>query len=72
MKEATIYTFSIVRSSTEAFADKTPYCTAILETADGARFAALLEGYRDGDAVQVGQTVKSLGTDPRGNKRYSL
>lgn len=72
MKKATIYTFSIVRSSTEAFAARTPYCAAILEAADGVRFAVMLEGYQDGDTVKVGQTVKGIGTDGQGKERYSL
>ena len=72
MKKATIYTYSIVYSSTEAFADKVPYCTAILELEDGARCAAMLAGYQEGMSIQPGQEVSCIGTDDAGNSIYSL
>jgi len=54
MDSVTIYTYSIVRSSIEAYSDRIPYCAAILERSDGTRFPALLEGYVDGMDVYVG------------------
>lgn len=72
MKHAAVYTYSIVHSSTEAFSDKTPYCSAILEQEGKGRFSALLEGYAAGMEVKIGQTVKYLGEDQTGKPRYSL
>lgn len=72
MGKATIYTYSIVYSSTEEFKDKTPYLTAILENGKGERFASLVDGYKDGMAVAVGQEVKYTGADESGKATYSL
>lgn len=69
---ATIYSFSIVRSSTPEFAERVPYCSAILENESGERFAALLDGYTDGMDVQVGQEVRETGTSPDGKALYAL
>ena len=67
---AKIYTYSILRSSTEAFADRLPYCSAILELEDGSHVAALLDGYVDGMTVEIGMEVKNMGTAE--NPQYSL
>ena len=72
MTTAKIYTFSILRSSTDAFADKVPYCSAIVEFENGARLAALLDGYSDGIDVSIGQTVTFLGADIAGNDIFVL
>jgi len=58
MEKPIIYSFAVVRSSSEQFKDKTPYVTAILENEAGVRFPALVEGYTDGMEVSIGQTVK--------------
>ena len=67
---AKIFTYSILRSSTEAFADRLPYCSAILELEDGRRVAALLDGYVDGMTVEIGMEVKNVGTAEE--PKYSL
>lgn len=72
MTSAKIYSFAILRSATDAFADKVPYCCALLELEDGSRISALLEGYYDGMAVSIGQTVTSVGKDANGNDIFSL
>lgn len=72
MNECSIYTFSIVRSTTPAFLDRLPYLCAVLEGPDGARFASLVEGYRDGMEIRVGDAVKCAGKDDRGKDRYAL
>lgn len=70
--DAKIFTYTVVRSSTAEFSGRVPYCTAILEGEGGVRFPALLEGYRDGDPVAVGQTVRQLATQPGEPARYAL
>ena len=60
MEELSIYTYTIVRSSTADFAGRVPYCTTILQRADGTRFPALVEGYREGDQIRVGQPVRCI------------
>ena len=67
---AKIFTYSILRSSTEAFADRLPYCSAILELEDGSHVAALLDGYVDGMTVEIGMEVKNVGSAEE--PRYSL
>lgn len=72
METAKIYTYTILRSSTPAFIDKIPYCSSILESDDGSRFAALLDGYVDGMSIEIGRVVKKIGNDEKGNPVYSL
>lgn len=67
---AKIFTYSILRSSTEAFADRLPYCSAILELEDGSHVAALLDGYVDGMTVEIGMEVKAIETAD--GTRYTL
>ena len=52
---AKIYSYSILRSAAEAFVDRLPYCSAILELDDGSRVAALLDGYDDFDMDMVSE-----------------
>ena len=70
MSTAKIYTYTIVRSSTKALQNKTPYCTSILELEDGTHISALLDGYVDGMQIEIGMEVKSIGTGP--DQHYSL
>lgn len=72
MDKIAIYSYSIVYSSTEEFNDKTPYLTAILEDEKGERFASLVDGYKGGVTVAVGQIVKCIGEDDNGKATYSL
>lgn len=72
MGKNTIYTYSVVYSSTKEFKDVAPYLTAILENEKGERFASLVSGYKDGIAVAVGQEVKCTGKDESGKATYSL
>lgn len=57
MQELSIYTYTIVYSATAEFADRTPYCAAILELTDGNRFPAMVNDYREGMDILVGQPV---------------
>ena len=72
MDTATIYTYSILYSSTEEFKDKTPYLTTILEKQNGERFASLVEGWKEGMEVRIGQQVRCTGQDASGNPTYAL
>lgn len=72
MSNPTIYTYSIIYSTTEAFTHKLPYVSAILEQEDGSRFASLLEGYKEGIEIKIGNKVKYLGEDEQGRAKYSL
>lgn len=68
---AKIYTYTVIRSSTEQFADKVPYVVAILEK-DGNRFTSFVDGYKDGMDVKIGQEVKALEKDDAGRDIYSF
>ncbi|MGY0374723.1 OB-fold domain-containing protein [Clostridium sp. JNZ J1-5] len=72
MKNPTIYTYSILYSTTDAFLDRLPYVSAIIELENGSKFASLLEGYVQGMKIKIGQEVKYLGEDKYGKARYSL
>ncbi len=67
---AAIYTFTVIHSSTEAFKDKTPYVAAIVEKADGARVATVIEGYRENTPLAIGMPVVFARTDEAGNPVY--
>ena len=71
MEELSIYTYTIVRSSTADFAGRVPYCTTILQRPDGTRFAALVDGYHEGDQIRVGQPVRCV-TGEDGSARYQF
>lgn len=62
MSNPKIFTYTIVRKSTEAFSDRVPYCTAILELGDGSRTSALLNGYHEGMDISIGMCVTPCGT----------
>ena len=68
---ATIYTYTVIRSSTEAFSHLTPYVVAVLENETG-RFTAFVDGYKDGQTVSIGQTVTYDRTDDANHKIYKL
>ena len=72
MEKAKIYTFSVLFSSTEAFNDKVPYLSAILENEKGERFASLVDGYKAGMSVSIGQEVRCTGTNDQGKAIYTL
>jgi uncharacterized OB-fold protein len=61
MDEATIYSFSEIYVATGEFEDRAPYCCAILERADGSRFAAQVDGFTEDNPVAVGKKVKLSG-----------
>lgn len=71
IERATIYSYSIVHSSTEEFKDKTPYVTAVLE-AGGLRFAAFVAGYTPGVEVKIGQEVVLIGQEEDQKPIYQL
>ena len=57
---ARIYSYTIIRSATAQFADRVPYCVAVLELPDGSHVSALVEGFTDGMAIQIGQPVRTI------------
>ena len=67
-----IYTYSILHSTSEEFKDRVPYVCAILERSNGERFASLLDGYKDGVKVDIGQVVRATGQDATGKTTYAL
>ena len=69
---ANIYSYTVIRSSTEAFTSKLPYVVAVLENETGTRFTAFIEGYQDGMDIEIGRTVKFLNEDMAGRKIYTF
>lgn len=70
-RKGTIYTYSIVRSASEAFKAKAPYPVALVDDG-GQRHTCLLEGYTDGKPVAIGMEVEYVRDDERGNPVYRL
>ncbi|MFY9175558.1 MAG: OB-fold domain-containing protein [Peptococcia bacterium] len=71
-KKARIYTYSIINSAAEAFADKVPYVVALLENETEGRFAAFIKGYRPGMEITIGQEVRLAERDQSGQEIYSF
>ena len=73
MDTATIYSYSVIYSSTFDFQDKTPYLCAVLETSPENRLVSFIEGYKEGTEVKIGQQVYRVKSkDGIGADRYSL
>jgi uncharacterized OB-fold protein len=72
MEAVKIYTYSVLSSSSQEFKDKVPYITAILERSNGERFASLVDGYKDGATIAIGQDVVCTGHDAAGKETYAL
>lgn len=70
-RKGNIYTYSIVRSATEAFKSKVPYVVALVNDG-GKRQACLVDGYIDGAPVSIGMDVEYSHDDERGNPVYRL
>lgn len=64
-----IYSYTIIRSSTKDFADKVPYCAAIIEMEDGTKKEVFLDGYTDGMEIHIGATVKAIAD---AHEKYTL
>lgn len=64
-----IYSYSIVRSSTDKFEDLVPYCSAAVIGEGGEKFDALIHGYYEGMDVHIGKVVYPL--EKTHDKRFS-
>jgi uncharacterized OB-fold protein len=69
---SSIYSYTVINSTTEAFKDQTPYLVAIVTRADGSRVAARVEGYTPDKQIHIGETVERAGTDASGNEFFRL
>ncbi len=67
---AQIYSFTIVRTAAAGFVDRAPYCVAILQTPEGSRVTAMVEGYEEGMGIEVGQSVQARPDPETGAARY--
>lgn len=72
MENGKIYTYSILRSTTDKFMHLLPYVAAIIEFEDGHKAPVLLEGYKEGTEVRIGQEVKYIGESDSGEPKFSL
>ena len=52
-----IFTFSVVYSAAEEFADKTPYAVAIISRQDGSRFMGYIDGPIDISNLEIGMDI---------------
>lgn len=71
-KKAKIYTYSIINSASADFVDKVPYVVAILEDAEGQKFASFIDGYKPGMEVAIGMEVEFSKEDPKGKAIYKF
>ena len=70
--KANIYSYTVIRSTTEAFVPKLPYVVALLEDENAQRFTAFVEGYTEGMELQIGQAVNFSHEDEAGRKVFKF
>ncbi len=71
-KQYTIYSYTVMRSSTLDFQDKVPYLVAILnDNNTGRRQTEYVRGYQDGMAINIGDAV-NISISEHGEKIFSL
>lgn len=70
-KAANIYTYTVIFSAAEDFKDKTPYAVAILDNGS-QKFAAFIDGYKEGMQIKVGMEVGYSHEDEKGNVVYKF
>lgn len=71
IKKAKIYTYTVIYTAAEDFKDKTPYAVGILDSGND-KFAAFIDGYREGVDIGVGKEVEYSHDDDKGNAVYRL
>ena len=57
MKNLKLYSYSVIKSASIEFKDRVPYYCAILEDEKGARSVRLLEDYKNGKKIVIGQKI---------------
>lgn len=69
METGVVYTYTVIRSTSETFKDKTPYVMAVIDRGD-SKVLARIEGYQEGQAISIGMKVPFLKNDETGNPIY--
>lgn len=69
METGVIYAYTVIRSTSEAFKDKTPYVMAVVDRGDD-KVLARVEGYQEGQAISIGMKVPFWKNDEAGNPIY--
>lgn len=69
METGVIYTYTVIRSTSEAFKDKTPYVMAVIDKGD-SKVLARIEGYNEDRAISIGMVVPFWKNDESGNPIY--
>jgi uncharacterized OB-fold protein len=62
MRKGKIFTYSVVNSASEKFADKIPYALAIIEEGD-KKFLTRLNNYKAETPLEIGMEVEILPTE---------
>jgi uncharacterized OB-fold protein len=65
-RRGTIFTYSVVHSSTEEFKDKTPYVVALVRENETTRLIRI-EGYDENINIRIGMEVEYNDKDVDGN-----
>lgn len=69
METGVVYTYTVIRSTSEAFKDKTPYVMAVIDRGD-SKVLARIEGYKEGQEIAIGMKVPFVKNDEAGNPIY--
>lgn len=68
-RKATLFSFTVVHSGTEAFKDRIPYVVALVE--EGRQLClARIVGYSEGRDIRIGTEVQFSGEDSEGQPIY--
>ena len=69
--KAKIYSYTVIHVGSVEFHDKVPYLIAVAEN-DQNRFLTKVEGYSEGQDIQIGMEVEFLRYDEKGKSIYIL
>jgi uncharacterized OB-fold protein len=71
MQKGTIYAFTVIHSTSEAFKTKTPYVIAVIDQGE-SKVLALIEGYQEERKIEIGMEVPFWKNDDAGNPIYQF
>lgn len=71
-KEYTLYSFTVIRSSSEAFQNKVPYLCGLIEDSSGTRKVAYLGAYEAGMPIEIGAKVSYNHREENGLDVYRI
>jgi uncharacterized OB-fold protein len=70
LMEYVVYSFTVIRTSSEEFQEMTPYVCGLLEDQRGKRKVVYMGHYDESKPIQIGRSVVMDHVDPSGIEVY--